>query len=70
MATATLSVRSATGSAPTSLSLGPRPLPTAALALAWGVVGGVLGATIRRQDEGTPVPVEPEEPVPPNPTSV
>jgi hypothetical protein len=70
MATATLSVRSATGSTPTSLALGPRPLPTALLALAWGVVGGAFGATMRRQDEGTPVPAEPEAPVPPSPTSV
>jgi len=54
----------------TVLTLGPRPLPTALLALAWGVVGGVLGATTRRQEEGTPVPVEPDEPVPPSPTSV
>jgi hypothetical protein len=50
--------------------LGPRPLPTALLALAWGVGGGALGASTLRQEEGTPVPVEPDEPVPPSPTSV
>ena len=54
----------------TALTLGPRPVPTALLALAWGVVGGALGASIRRQEEGTPVPVEPDAPVPPSPTSV
>jgi hypothetical protein len=70
MATATLNVSSADGPGPASLTLGPRPLPTALLALAWGVVGGALGASILRQDEGTPVPVEPDAPVPPNPTSV
>ncbi len=53
-----------------ALTLGPRPLPTALLALAWGVAGGALGAWTRRQEEGTPVPVEPDEPVPPSPTSV
>ena len=46
------------------------PCRTALLALAWGVVGGSLGAWLRRQDEGTPVPVEPDAPVPPSPTSV
>jgi hypothetical protein len=69
MASAELIVHAADGSG-TTLTLGPRPLPTALLALAWGVAGGVLGASIRRQDEGTPVPVEPDAPVPPNPTSV
>jgi hypothetical protein len=55
-----------------SFTLGARPLPTALLALAWGVVGGSVGALTlgRLQDEGTPVPVEPDEPVPPSPTSV
>ncbi len=70
MASLSLVVRSADGATATSLTLGPRPVPTALLALAWGVVGGALGAVTRRQDEGTPVPVEPEEPVPPSPTSV
>lgn len=70
MASATFDIRAADGSGPTSLTLGPRPLPTALLALAWGVVGGVFGASLLRQDEGTPVPVEPDAPVPPNPTSV
>lgn len=70
MASAALIVRAADGSATTSLTLGPRPVPTALLALAWGLAGGALGASIRRQDEGTPVPVEPDAPVPPNPTSV
>jgi hypothetical protein len=69
MASASLFVRAADGSGTASLTLGPRPAPTALLALAWGVVGGALGASIR-QDEGTPVPVEPDAPVPPNPTSV
>jgi hypothetical protein len=70
MASASLLVHSADGSTVTSLTLGPRPLPTALLALAWGVVGGAFGASIRRQEEGTPVPVEPDAPVPPSPTSV
>jgi hypothetical protein len=70
MATAALDIRAADGSGTTSLVLGPRPIPTALLALAWGVVGGALGASTGRQDEGTPVPVEPDAPVPPNPTSV
>jgi hypothetical protein len=70
VASATLDVRAADGSGTTSLTLGPRPVATALLALAWGLVGGALGASIRRQDEGTPVPVDPDEPVPPNPTSV
>ena len=70
LASTELFVRAADGSVVLSLTLGPRPLPTAMLALAWGVVGGALGASIRPQDEGTPVPDEPDEPVPPNPTSV
>jgi hypothetical protein len=70
MAGAALNVRTVDGSGTVSLTLGPRPAPTALLALAWGMVGGALGASIRRQEEGTPVPVEPEAPVPPKPTSV
>ncbi|MGZ5213758.1 MAG: hypothetical protein ACXWXM_08605 [Actinomycetota bacterium] len=70
IASAELFVRAADGSGTTSLTLGPRPAPTALLALAWGVVGGALGAATRRQDGGTPVPVEPDAPVPPSPTSV
>jgi hypothetical protein len=70
LASAELFVRSADGSIVTSLTLGPRVGPTSLLALAWGVVGGAAGASICRQDEGTPVPVEPDAPVPPNPTSV
>jgi hypothetical protein len=70
LASTGLFVRAADGSVVLSLTLGPRPVPTAMLALAWGVVGGALGASTRRQDEGTPVPDEPDEPVPPNPTSV
>ena len=54
-----------------SFALGANPLETALLALAWGVIGGALGAwLLGDQDEGTPVPVEPDEPVPPSPTSV
>jgi hypothetical protein len=55
-----------------SFTLGARPVPTALLALAWGVLGGSVGALTlgRRQDEGTPEPVEPDEPAPPSPTSV
>ena len=55
-----------------SFTLGARPLPTALLALAWGVAGGSVGALTlgRRQGEGTPVPVEPDDPAPPSPTSV
>jgi hypothetical protein len=67
LASVTLWVRAADGSTTTSFVLGPRPLPTAALALAWGVVGGALGASFRRQEEGTPepaAPVEPDAPVP------
>ena len=58
-------------SPPASFTLGASPLETALLALVWGVIGGVLGAwSLGDQDEGTPVPVEPDEPVPPSPTSV
>ena len=55
-----------------TFTLGARPVPTAVLALAWGVVGGSVGALTlgRRQGEGMPVPVEPDDPVPPSPTSV
>jgi hypothetical protein len=70
LASAELSLHGAETLGTTALTLGPRPLPTALLALAWGVVGGALGAWTRRQDDGTPVPVEPDEPVPPSPTSV
>jgi hypothetical protein len=70
MASAALSVRAANGSGTASLRLGTGLAPTALLALAWGVVGGALGASIHRHDEGTPLPVEPDAPVPPNPTSV
>lgn len=58
------------GSSSTSLTLGARVVPTALLALAWGVAGGALGASIRRRQDGTPEPDELDEPVPPNPTSV
>ena len=58
-------------SASASFTLGANPVETALLALAWGVVGGPLGAwLLGGQGEGTPVPVEPDEPVPPRPTSV
>jgi hypothetical protein len=54
-----------------SFGLGADPAATALLALAWGVIGGALGAWfLGGQDEGTPVPVEPDAPVPPRPTSV
>jgi hypothetical protein len=55
-----------------SFTLGARPVPTALLALAWGVLGGSVGALTlgRRQVEGTPEPVEPDDPAPPSPTSV
>ena len=55
-----------------SFTLGARPVSTALLALIWGVVGGSVGSLTRRgrQDEGTPVPVEPDDPAPPSPTSV
>ena len=56
---------------PASFTLGASPVGTASLALVWGVIGGALGAwLLGGQDEGTPVPVEPDEPVPPSPTSV
>ena len=70
LANAELVVHGAEGIGTRALTLGPRPLPTALLALAWGVAGGTLGAWTRRQEEGTPVPVEPDAPVPPSPTSV
>ena len=70
LASVRLVVHAGGGAGTTTLTLGPRPVPTAMLALAWGVVGGALGASIRRQEEGTPVPVEPDAPVPPSPTSV
>jgi hypothetical protein len=70
MAGVAATVHAADGSSATSFTLGPRPVPTALLALAWGLVGGSLGASTRRQGEGTPVPVDPDEPVPPSPTSV
>ena len=70
LATAELVLHGADRIGTRALTLGPRPLPTALLALAWGVGGGALGAWTRRQEEGTPVPVEPDEPVPPSPTSV
>jgi hypothetical protein len=58
-------------STPASFTVGASPFETALLALAWGVIGGALGALVLGgQDEGTPVPVEPDEPVPPSPTSV
>jgi hypothetical protein len=69
-ASAELVLHGAGGIGTRALTLGPRPLPTALLALAWGVAGGTLGAWTRRQEEGTPVPVEPDAPVPPSPTSV
>ncbi len=56
------------------IRLGPRPLATAALALVWGVVGGAAGALVPGAQEvgGAPDggPDDPEEPVPPRPTSV
>jgi hypothetical protein len=70
LANAELVVHGAEGIGTRALTLGPRPLPTALLALAWSLVGGTLGAWTRRQEEGTPVPVEPDAPVPPSPTSV
>jgi hypothetical protein len=70
MAGAAVSVGAADGSGTTSLTLGPPPLATALLALAWGVAGGTLGAWIRGQDVGTPVAGGSDEPVPPSPTSV
>ena len=60
-----------TASTPTSFTLGANPVGTALLAVLWGVIGGALGAWLAGdQDEGTPVPVEPDVPVPPSPTSV
>jgi hypothetical protein len=50
-----------------SVTLGPRPLLSVMLALAWGVAGGVVGALLARRQ----LPVVPEdEPAPPRPTSV
>ncbi len=57
-----------------AIRLGPRPLSTAALGLVWGVLGGAAGTLfpVAQDDGGVPegVPVDPEEPVPPRPTSV
>jgi hypothetical protein len=59
--------------------IGPRPWQTAALALLWGIAGGMAGALTlgarvsgAQEEDGPPDdgPVEPEEPVPPSPTSV
>jgi hypothetical protein len=55
---------SAIGRTRSAVTLGPRPVPTALLALAWGVVGGAAGALLWRPQEA-----EPPEP-PPSPTSV
>lgn len=65
-------VARASAAGTSSFTLGARPLPTALRALVWGVTGGSMGvlALRRRQGDGTPVPVEPDEPVPPSPTSV
>jgi hypothetical protein len=50
-----------------SVTFGARPLPSAVLALAWGVVGGVVGALL----ESRQLPAVPDvEPAPPRPTSV
>jgi hypothetical protein len=58
-------------SPPVSFTLGASPLGTALLAVAWGVIGGAVGASLLGdQDDGTPVPIDPDEPVPPSPTSV
>ncbi len=72
MASVDVIVGGANAAGTSSFTLGARPVPTALLALAWGLVGGSVGAFAlgRRQDEGTPVPVEPDEPAPPSPTSV
>jgi hypothetical protein len=35
------------GSAPATFALGPEPLRTILLALAWGVVGGAVGGALR-----------------------
>jgi hypothetical protein len=72
MANVDVVIGRANTSGTSSFTLGARPLPTALLALAWGVVGGMVGSWTlgRRQDGGTPVPVEPDDPAPPSPTSV
>jgi hypothetical protein len=72
MANVEVVVGSANAPTASSFTLGARPSSVFALALVWGVVGGSVGALTfgRRQDEGTPVPVEPDDPAPPNPTSV
>jgi hypothetical protein len=65
---ATLSVSGASS----AVVLGPRPIRTGLLALAWGAGGGVLGAALPRRQMPVPDPVPgPDpEPVPPRPTSV
>jgi len=65
---------SSSGDPGSAIRLGPRPLSTAALGLVWGVLGGAAGALfpVAQDDDGDPegVPVDPEAPVPPRPTSV
>ena len=72
MASVSVVIGRAKAPATSVFTLGARPLSAAALALVWGVVGGSVGALTlgRGQDEGTPVPVEPDAPAPPSPTSV
>ena len=50
---------------------GTEPVPTALLALVWGVVGGALGAWLRAvRRRGRRFPSNPMSPCPPSPTSV
>ena len=56
----------------TPIAFGPRPVPSFALGLAWGVGGGLLGAALPFRQTPVPEPgLGPDpEPVPPSPTSV
>jgi hypothetical protein len=59
---------SAGGTRTGSVTLGARPLATGLLAIAWGMIGGAVGAAIPSPQEAAPVSGPEEEP--PSPTSV
>ena len=57
-----ITVEDASAPQPASATLGVRILPTALIALAWGVGGGAIGALLPRRQDAVPL-------VPPRPTS-
>jgi hypothetical protein len=68
-----ISIDNATASGGSALiSVGPDPVRTGLLALAWGIVGGAIGAGLpaTRPQEGKGVPEDEPVPAPPKPTSV